>query len=183
MTGVQGPIIRSKTFFDVDYEGLRNVLPTASTLTLVPSQQFQSATLANLAANGHSAEIPFYKQVFAIYNNAPGVGSATPVANNRGCQDFTGLAAGVPCAMQFRTTPPNSNREYQWSGRVDQNFSEKDHGYIRVLRDNGFQPSYTSPFGPTLNDQSNQPQMTGQVSETHVFGPNTVNEFKGSALF
>ena len=25
--------------------------------------------------------------------------------------------------------------------------------------------------------------MTGQVSETHVFGPNTVNEFKGSALF
>ena len=52
-----------------------------------------------------------------------------------------------------------------------------------MLRDNGFQPTYTSPFGPTFNDQSNQPQMTGQVSETHIFGPNTVNEFKGSALF
>ena len=25
--------------------------------------------------------------------------------------------------------------------------------------------------------------MTGQVSETHVFGPNTVNQFNGSALF
>ena len=62
-------------------------------------------------------------------------------------------------------------------------FNDKDRGYIRVLRDNGFQPTYTSPFGPTFNDQSNQPQMTGQVSETHVFGPNTVNEFKGSALF
>jgi hypothetical protein len=182
-TGVSGPIWKNHTFFDVDYEGLRNVLPTASTLTLVPSPQFQAATLANLATNGNSAEIPFYKQVFAVYNNAPGVGAAVPVANNGGCQDFTGLPAGVPCALQFRTTPPNTNREYVWSARVDHNFSDKDHGYIRVVRDNGFQPSYTSPFGATFNDQSNQPQMTGQLSETHIFGPNTVNEFKASSLF
>ena len=182
-TGVQGPIWKNRTFFDVDYEGLRNVLPTASTLTLIPSPQFQAATLANLSTNGNSAEIPFYKQVFAIYNGAPGAAGATPVANGGGCQDFTGLGAGVPCALSFRTTPPNTNREYQWSARVDHTFSDKDRGYIRVLRDNGFQPSYTSPFGPTFNDQSNQPQMTGQISETHVFGPNTVNEFKGSALF
>src|SRR5580698_9602185 len=178
--GVQGPIWKNRTFFDVDYEGLRNVLPTASTLTLVPSPQFQAATLANLATNGNSAEIPFYKQAFAVYNNAPGASAAVPVANNGGCQDFTGLPAGVPCALQFRTTPPNTNREYTWSARVDHNFSDTDHGYIRVVRDNGFQPSYTSPFGATFNVQSNQPQMTGQVSETHIFGPNTVNEFKGS---
>jgi hypothetical protein len=183
MAGVQGPIRKNRTFFDADYEGLRNVLPTASILTLIPSPQFQAATLANLTALGKSAEIPFYQQVFAIYNSAPGAAGATPVASGGGCQDFTGLAAGVPCALQFRTTPPNSNREYQYSGRVDQVFSDNDRGYIRVLRDNGFQPSYTSPFGPTFNDQSNQPQMTGQVSETHVFGPNTVNEFKGSALY
>ena len=31
--------------------------------------------------------------------------------------------------------------------------------------------------------QSNQPQMSGQVSEIHTFGPNTVNQFNGSALF
>lgn len=53
-----------------------------------------------------------------------------------------------PCALQFRTTPPNTNREYQWSARVDHVFNNNDRGYIRVLRDNGFQPSYTSPFGP-----------------------------------
>jgi hypothetical protein len=182
-TGVQGPIRKNHTFFDADYEGLRNVLPTASTLTLLPSPQFQAATLANLTAKGQAGEIPFYQQIFAIYNNAPGVGAATPVANGGGCQDFTGLPSGVPCALQFRTTPPNTNREYQWSGRVDQVFNDNDRGYIRVVRDNGFQPSYTSPFGATFNDQSKQPQMTGQVSETHVFGPNTVNEFKGSALY
>jgi hypothetical protein len=182
-TGVQGPIWKNHTFFDADYEGLRNVLPTASTLTLIPSPQFQAATLANLASNGNASEIPFYNKVFAIYNNAPGAGGAIPVANNGGCQDFTGLPSGVPCALQFRTTPPNTNKEYQWSGRVDHIFGEKDRAYVRVLRDNGFQPSYTSPLGPAYNDQSNQPQMTGQVAETHVFGPNTVNEFKGSALF
>jgi len=181
-TGVQGPIWKNHTFFDVDYEGLRNLLPTASALTLIPSPQYQAATLANLTTNGNAAEVPFYQQVFNIYNNAPGAGAATPVAGG-GCQDFTGLPAGVPCALQFRTTPPNTNKEYQWSARVDQVFSDKDSGYIRILRDNGFQPSYTSPFGPTFNDQSNQPQMTGQVAETHTFGPNTVNEFKGSTLF
>ncbi len=167
----------------MNYEGLRNVLPTASALTLIPSQQFESATLANLTATGNAAQIPFYQQVFAIYNGAAGAASATPVTNNGGCQSFTGLPAGVPCALQFRTTPPNTNREYQWSGRVDHVFNDTDRGYIRVSRDNGFQPSYTSPFGPTFNDQSNQPQMSGQIGETHVFGPNTVNEFKGSALF
>ncbi len=181
--GVQGPIWRNRTFFDVDYEGLRNVLPTASTLTLIPSPQFQAATLANLAAVGKGAEIPFYNQVFGVYNSAPGVGAATPVAQNGGCQDFTGLPAGVPCALQFRTTPPNTNKEYQWSGRVDHNFSDQDHFYIRVLRDNGFQPTFTSPFGATFNDESNQPQMSAQISEVHSFGANTVNQFSGSALF
>jgi outer membrane receptor protein involved in Fe transport len=183
MANLQGPIRKNHTFFDVDYEGIRNVLPTASILTLVPSPQFQAATLANLALNGNAAQIPFYNQVFAIYNNAPGIGAATPAANNGGCQGFTGLPAGVPCALQFRTTPPNFNHEYVWSARVDHNFGAKDNAYIRVSRDNGLQPTFTSPFGPTFNEQSNQPQMNGQVAWTHIFSPNTVNEFKGSSNF
>ncbi len=181
-TGVQGPIWKNKTFFDVDYEGLHSILPTASALTLIPSPQYEAATLANLAADGNAAEIPFYKQIFGVYNGPAGAASATPVPGG-GCQDFTLLGAGVPCALEFRTTPPNSLREYQWSARVDHNFSDKDRGYIRVLRDNGFQPSFTSPFGPTFNDESNQPQLSGQVAEIHTFGPNTVNQFNGSVLF
>lgn len=181
-TNVNGPIWKNRTFFDVDYEGLRNVLPTASALTLIPSPQFQAATLANLAADGNSAEIPFYKQLFAVYNGGLGAGGATPVPDS--CGGVAALPASVTtCALQFRTTPPNSNREYQWSSRVDHSFSEKDRGYIRVLRDNGFQPTFTSPFGTTFNEQSNQPQMSGQVSEIHTFDSNTVNQLNGSALF
>ncbi len=93
-TNVSGPIVKDKTFFDVDYEGLRNVLPTAASLTFLPSAQFQAATLTNLTAMGHADEIPFYQQAFAIYNNAPGAASAIPTPGG-GCQDFTGLPAGV----------------------------------------------------------------------------------------
>jgi len=184
-TDAHGPIWKNRTFFDVDYEGLRSLLPGSSTLTLLPSPQFQAATIANLTGNGNSSEIPFYEQIFKVYNSAPGVGSAIPVTSdgNGGCGTFTALPAGVPCAEQFRSTPPNLNREYLWSARVDHIFSETDRGYIRILRDNGFQPTYSSPYGPTFNDESLQPQMSGQVSETHVFGPSAVNQFSGSVLF
>jgi hypothetical protein len=181
--GVHGPVIKNRTFFDVDYEGLRNLLPGSSTLSLIPSPQFQAATLANLAADGNAAEIPFYQQIFRIYNSTSGVSGATAVPSNGGCKTFTGLAAGVPCALQFRTTPPDINKEYLWSARVDHVFNDTDRGYIRVLRDNGLQPTYASSFGSVFNDQSNQSQMQGQVSETHIFGPNAVNQFNASALF
>jgi len=183
-TGVQGPIWKNHTFFDVDYEGLRVVLPTASTLVQVPSPQFQAATLANLPAAGNGAEVPFYNQLFSLYNSAPGVGAAIPATTaNGGCGSFTALGTGVPCALQFRATPPNLLNEYQWATRVDHNFSDKDHGYIRLFRDNGFQPTFTSPFGPTFNDASHQPQMSLQLSENHTFDPNTVNQINVSGLF
>jgi len=187
--GFHGPIKKNRTFFDVDYEGLRNLLPGSSTLTLIPSTAFQNATLANLTADGNAAEIPFYQQIFKVYNSAPGASGASPVTSDGagGCGSFStatlGGTGGAPCALQFRSTPPNINKEYLWSARVDHIFSDNDRGYIRVVRDNGFQPTYASPFGPTFNEESNQPQMQGQVSETHVFGPNTVNQFNGSVLF
>jgi hypothetical protein len=183
-TDVGGPIWKNHTFFDVDYEGVREVLPTASTLILAPSPQFQAATLANLAAVGNSAEIPFYKQLFGVYNGAPSFGTAVPATSaDGGCGSFTALGAGVPCAVQFRTTSPNKLTEYQWSARVDHNIGPKDYAYLRVYRDNGFQPTFTSPFGPTFNVQSNQPQMSAQLAENHTFNSTTVNQFNASALF
>ena len=181
-TGVQGPIWKNHTFFDVNYEGIQSLLPGSSTLTLIPSPGFQAATLQNLPSNGNAAEIPFYQQIFKIYNNAPGASAAMAVPGS--CENLSIAGLGPDgCALQFRSTPPNLNHEYQWSGRVDHIFNDYDRGYIRIFRDNGFQPTYSSPFGPTFNEESNQPQMLGQVSETHVFGPNTVNQFNASVLF
>jgi hypothetical protein len=182
-TDVNGPIWKNHTFFDFDYEGAHIMLPTAPILNLIPSPQFQTATLANLTAVGNAAEIPFYKQAFAIWNNAPGAASATPQPGGCDGATFPGLAAGAPCTLGFRSTAPSTLTEYNWNVRVDHTFGDKDRGYIRVLRDNGYQPTYTSPFGPQFDAQSFQPQFSGSIAETHIFGANTVNEFKGSGLF
>jgi hypothetical protein len=178
-TGAQGPIIKNRTFFDLDYEGTRVVLPTSPVLVKIPSLGFQNATLANLAAGPNAGEIPFYKQIFAIQNAAPGAASATPVPGG-GCGS---LPVAGPCVLQFRTTPPNAEREYQWAARVDHNFSDRDHGYLRLWRDNGFQPTYTDYFNPVFNAQSLQPQMAAQLSESHTFGPTAVNQFNASTWF
>jgi hypothetical protein len=178
--GVNGPIWKNRTFFDVDYEGIRSLQPASAVLNLIPSPQFQAATLRNLTANGNAAEIPFYQKAFSIYN---GVSGATPVAGG-GCGNFTSpLLGSAPCEYQFRTAPTNLSKEYQWAARVDHIFGDKDRGYIRVFRDNGYQPTYTSAFGPTFNAQSFQPQMAGQVSETHTFSPTAVNQLSGSVLY
>lgn len=188
-TGAQGPIWKNRTFFDADYEGARVVLPTSPQPTLIPSIAFQNATLGNLLSNGQSAEVPFYQQMFKVFNGAPGAGSAVPVTSdgNGGCGSYSptvfGLAPGTPCAVQFATSAPNRLKETQWSGRVDHVFSDKDRGYIRIWRDNGFQPTYTDGFSPIFNVSSNQPQMALQLSENHAFGPTAVNQFSGSTLF
>jgi hypothetical protein len=49
--GIGGPIIKDKTFFFFNYEGLRVVLPTRQTV-YAPDASYQQQTLANLTANG-----------------------------------------------------------------------------------------------------------------------------------
>lgn len=176
-----GPIIKNKTFFFFDYEGLKNVLPTG-VLAKVPSPQFESATLANLNATGQSAASTFYQKIFSLYNGAAGVGSATPVAGG-GCGTFTLLGPGVPCALQFRSTNGNYTTEYLWAARVDQHFGENDQAYIRLWRDKGTQPTYTDPINPIFNTFSPQPQMQAQFGETHTFGAKAVNQFIFSGFY
>jgi hypothetical protein len=59
-----GPIKKNKTFFFVDTEGLRFVLPT-STNVRVPSPQFEAATIANLG-NFSPGSVPFYNSLFGL---------------------------------------------------------------------------------------------------------------------
>jgi Carboxypeptidase regulatory-like domain len=172
-----GPIRKDKTHFFFDYEALRLVFPTNS-LVRVPSPQFASATLANLAATGQNQATPFYQKIFDLYAAAPGISGATPVTSNSlGCGTFKGLGAGVPCALQFRSNVANFTKEYVWTGRVDHNFNEHDSAFVQVQRDNGTQPTYTDPINPVFSAFSPQPGMNGQLSESHIFGSTAVNQF------
>ena len=44
----------------------------------------------------------------------------------------------------------------------------------------GVQATYTDPFNAAFNATSNQPQYEGQLTETHIFSPNVVNNFIAS---
>src|SRR5262249_28946713 len=97
-----GPIVKDKLFFFVGTEGLRYVLATSNQI-FVPTQQFQTATLANLAGTN---SVPFYQNLFSIVNNGKGVGAAVPLTTAEdptlGCGDLSGSTlAGV----SFGDTP------------------------------------------------------------------------------
>ena len=170
---VGGPIVKDKTFFFLNTEGLRLVIPT-STPVNVPSPAFQAATLANLASNGNAAEIPFYNQILSIYNNAPGFSRAADVG--LGCDGGITLAGGVPCALQFQSNASNLTTEWILTARVDQIIGGKDRVFVHFRTDHGLQATITDPLTPVLNAQSTQPQYEGQLQWNHTVGTNAANQ-------
>jgi outer membrane receptor protein involved in Fe transport len=160
---IGGPIIRNKTFFFADVEGINYTLPT-SQVVYVPSAGFQAATIANLASTGMSTSIPFYQNMFNLYNNAKGAAGATPFANAACPAIFP-----TGCVNSFRATPTSSAHEWILIGRVDHQFTSADRVFFRYKTDHGLQPTYTDPISPIFNANSNQPSYEGQANWAHNF--------------
>ena len=167
-----GPIVKDKTFFFVDTEGLRLLIPTAVPVN-IPSPQFEAATLATVPA----AEVPFYNQIFSVYNNAPGAIRATNSLPSGGCDGSVTLAGGAPCALEFQSNIDNLTHEWLLTTRVDQNIGNSDRAFLHFRSDHGLQATITDPLSRVLNAQSTQPQYEGQFQESHQFGGNAVNQF------
>jgi hypothetical protein len=190
-----GPIIKNKTVFFVNTEGLRYALPSSGVVS-VPSPQFEQYALAHAPA----ASVPLYQDIFSLYNQAPGINRAVPVTNGTGLlQDGNGnLGCGhqktfpgtyvtgssgqqfgvqVPCALAFGTNTSSVNTETFVSGRIDHNISDKQRIYFRISDDWGMQASSTSPLSPAFNKQSYQPWIIPQINHTYVITPQLVNNF------
>jgi len=75
-----GPAIRDKLFFFADTEGDRFVQPQGSSVVAIPSPALQSYSLRTI----QPSQIPFYQQMFELYNHAPGIDRAVPVTNGNG---------------------------------------------------------------------------------------------------
>jgi hypothetical protein len=178
-----GPIIKDKAFFFFNTEGLRVVLPTA-TSAFVPTADFETAAIANLTARGLTTSVPFYQNIFNLYNGSlPKSGNVTAIA----CPTYTlnGVANSNPfgvanCTQQFTSSVTNLTHEQQFSGRVDYNLSSNDRIFLRILKDHGFQASYTDPINALFNQVSDQPQWQGQLNESHVFNSTLSNQFIAS---
>jgi hypothetical protein len=182
-TSFGGPIKKDKSFFFVDYEGIRLVIPSLFSVNL-PTQQFQNAVIANLD-NVSPASVPFYNQLFGIWNGTPGAAQAQNTLAGGGCSNVTSLAgvafgAANPCASQLQGGTSQATDDYLIVGRYDQNIGNNDKLFVRVQHESGQQATYTDPLSPAFDAHSAQPEWQSQLSETHTFGADKVNNFIAS---
>ena len=183
-TSFGGPIIKNKTFFFVDYEGMRFVLPNQFFVTS-PTPQFAAAVGAQVAAS-NPAESATMNKLLGLWTSAPGYGGATvnPLTGGDSCSTlvFTvptpGFTPGsTACSQSYTTTATALAWEYIFGVRVDQKLGNNDNLFGRYKLDHGLQPTQLDPINSAFDANSLQPAWDTQVSETHVFGPTKTNSF------
>jgi len=184
-----GAIKKDKLFFFFDTEGMRLVLPQPSYVTL-PSAAFESATMKNIDSifGSMSASHKFYQEIFDLYNQTRGAGTATAgnFADPLGCNGWTNpndpndpkaLGVGTPCAVHFFENLYLPASESIVSGRVDGNLGVNDRVFLLVQYDHGNRAVYVDPINSVFNAYTHQPWWQGQLSETHTIDPSAANQF------
>jgi hypothetical protein len=159
-----GPIAHNKLFFFFDSEWVRIALPIV-TPTIVPSAAFQQYVLQQLSP----ASVPFYQQMFSLYENTSG----TPTAI-LGCPLG---AAGDGCANRQSVSHSSDDHEQVQTVRVDYNINPRDTAWFRFQSDTGLQAAWTDPINPVFDAFSPQPLYSFAAGHTHVFSQNLVNYF------
>jgi hypothetical protein len=179
---IGGPVLKDKTFFFVDTEGLRFVLPNVQSVT-IPDPAFASAVLANVQANQPN-EYNTYKTLLGFWANAPGANRAAPAPNSPACDGLT-LNGFDPtkqsCADRFAAAPTALASEWILSGRVDQRIGNRDNLFVRYRSDQGTQPTYLDPISSKFDAISVQPSWDVQAQETHLLGTYMTNAFTAAA--
>jgi hypothetical protein len=179
---VGGPVIKDHTWFFVDTEGLRFILPNVDVET-IPTPAFASAVLANIQANS-SGQAAAYQNMFNIYSTAASGKTATPIpAAGTECATIAlnGFTTGNPCQENITLTPTSFAKEWILAGRVDQKLSSKDDLFFRFKIDHGLQPTSINPLSTAFDANSNQPAYDYQINWRHVFGSNLTNAFTATA--
>jgi Carboxypeptidase regulatory-like domain len=156
---IGGPIIRDRLFFFVNYEGLRVVLPSSSTV-FAPNPTY----IANAINGAPAADQAFYKQLFSVYQNAKGYSTATQSPTD-------------PNALSYTSTAGNFTHEFLLTSRVDMKLTDKDTTFGHFKWDKGVQATYTDPLNPIFNADSPQPSFEGTLGETHVINSRMSNQF------
>jgi len=194
-----GPIKENRLFFFFDTEGVRVLLPSPVQVVL-PSPQFEAATIANIDSifGSASASDAFYKQIFSLYNQTPGIAAATPgsFADPLGCLDaspsggFIGpqtrqgqFGVNLPCAIHFQKTLGQPTSESLVSGRMDWNIRTNDRAFFLLQYDNGRQPIVVDPISSLFNVYENGPWWQAQLSETHTFGTTAANQLLLAGIY
>ena len=175
-----GPVIKNKAFFFVETEGIRYIFGSNAT-TYVPTPAFQSYVLGKVATI-HPTDVPFYNNVFSLYNAAAARNTPTPVDSS--CSSVSAAIGPAQDCLETWTSPlSNGNTEWLLTGRFDYEFDPNNKLFMRFVKDKGVQPTYTDPINTAFSNQSIQPQWQGQINYTHVFTPSVLNSFIFSGFY
>jgi hypothetical protein len=174
-----GPVRKDKTFFFVDTEGLRFILPNVFS-NEIPTPAFATA-VANNVANLHPAEASAYKTMLGLWANAPGAAGAVTIPNSSACNSLTTLPgynpATTPCAEVASGSASLLGWEWILAFKVDQKLGQNDNAFFRYKGDHGLQPTSIDSISPNFDALSNQPAYDMQFGETHVLGARSTNNF------
>ena len=171
---IGGPIIKNRTFFFADYEGIRQS-KGISNVTFVPSQNARNGLLCSMAPADHSCftyqllpgpntnanGVDLNAAKFFTFYHLPDPGTSTIENGDIGTYTFAGQQV---VNENFLTT------------RVDHRFSDKDELFGTYLYD---RTPYSSPDG--LNNVQFDTKTTRQIfatEETHSFSPSFVNSVR-----
>jgi Carboxypeptidase regulatory-like domain len=186
-----GPIKKDELFFFFDTEGLRLLIPQLFDVT-IPSAQFEAATLANIEARfgyGSASDI-FYKQIFDLYNAAPGANAATPggfsSSDPTGCTGFTGpngLGTTEPCARHFISERGRPTADSLLSSRLDWIPGKDDRAFLKFQYDVGHNWFYLDPINSIFDAGHQQSWWQGQIIENHTFNSSAANQFLLTGMY
>jgi hypothetical protein len=171
---IGGPIVKDKTFFFINTEGLRVIIPTRGTI-YAPSSTFIASTLANVAPQGPAA-VAFYQGFFNQYTSQPAYATGAPSTTDLD-------ADGNPNTVSYNANGANFAKEWLITARVDHRIGDKDTIFVHFKEDKGVQPTFTSLLNPLFNAASPQPEYEGQLNETHIFTPSVTNQFVLAAIY
>lgn len=177
-SSVGGPLRKDRLFFFFNIEGLHLTLPLIFP-TVVPSTEFQAATMANIDTKfgSTSASHDFYRQIFDLYNVARGthIVQSGNFFDPIGC-DLSFDLGGPPCAVNFVKVETQPIYESLVSARVDWHATSKDRVFLLVQYDHGIN-RFVDPISPLFNIETDQPWWQGQLVHTHALGASAANQF------
>ena len=200
-----GPIVRNRTFFFADYEGLRvrqaqtltSFVPTAAQLTGDFSDQLDLTQPTGTDCGGHPT---FAGEIFDARNAGNGCGVAFQydgggnplniIPQNRLDPLALAIAKLYPApnvngnGFNFLSNPVRSETRNNFDVRIDQKFTDHDYGFFRFSYED--QPSLIpGPFDNTGGDGGgffsgveDNAYRSFATSWTHLFRSNLTNEFR-----
>jgi hypothetical protein len=170
---VGGPIVKSRTFFFTTFEGLRQSGAPAQLYTVETPQfrdlvtsKFPNSVAANLLAHYQPAVYP----TSGLRDLGGPVPGGEPLS--------AGPADGIPDVGSVSFAPNFFRRAAQFSVRLDHELRPgKDKIYGSFYR-----TGLTSQAGgirPDFDRPLDEWTYFGNFTETHIFHPNAINEFRG----